>query len=91
MSNLNELLNLLFYVLSNFIVDHMSEYMMKSKTTFHETSDEFVESVHHVLKTMEEKHNLAVRKKGSQGTLVHQDNLLKSICIFNYKNLGIVY
>lgn len=76
------------YLFTFFIVDHISQYFKKCNSTFSETSDEFVETVHHVLKEMENDHNIAVRKKNLLGSSIHLERLLTSICLFNYRNLG---
>ena len=73
------------------MIEHIAEYFKKCNKTFCETSDEFVETVHHVLKEMENDHNIAIRKKHLLGSSIHQERLLTSIRLFNYRNLGNVF
>ena len=46
---------------------------------------EVIESMHHSLRQMMENHNLKITV--SLGYRIHQDRLLKTICLWNYKNI----
>ena len=71
------------------MIEHIAEYFkMQQDLLLNETSDEFVETVHHLLKEMEKDHNIAMRKKHLLGSSIHQERLLTSISLFNYRNLG---
>ena len=75
-----------------FLIEHIAEYFkMQQDLLLNETSDEFVETVHHLLKEMEKDHNIAMRKKHLLGSSIHQERLLTSISLFNYRNLGNVF
>ena len=69
-------------------LDHLSEYMKNTQTTFAWTSDEFIETLHSRLRRFEENHSLAIRKRKNFGSILHQQRLLTSIGLFNYENLG---
>lgn len=71
-----------------FFLEHIAEYFKKCDATLSETSDEFVESVHHDLKRMEENHNVCIRTRKLFGSPTHKRKILESICTYNYKNLG---
>ena len=50
------------------------------------TSGEYIESVHSSLRKLEEIHNL--QTETMIGTKAHMNKLLKSSCLFNFKNEG---
>ena len=65
--------------------------MQNTQTTFSWTSDEFIESLHSRLRSFEENHCLAIRKRKNFGSIMHQQRLLTSIGLFNYENLGSLF
>ena len=68
------------------ICDHLSEYFSRYGITVRVTSGEYIESVHSSLRRLEEIHGLHTETK--LGTESHKKRLLKSSCLFNFKNEG---
>ena len=68
------------------ICDHLGEYFTRQNITLRATSGEYIESVHSSLRRLEEIHGLHTETQlGTQG---HMKRLLKSSCLFNFKNEG---
>ena len=68
------------------ILEHLGEYFSLHRVTLRATSGEYIESVHSSLRRLEEIHNLHTETK--IGTKAHMNRLLKSSCLFNFKNEG---
>ena len=79
------IINILFLI-NWFILDHFEEYFKLTGVTFRYTTGEFIESMHHRLRMMMEKHNLHITSK-SLGTKLLETKLLKTICLWNFLNL----
>ena len=68
------------------ILEHLGEYFSDHNITLRATSGEYIESVHSSLRRLEELHGLHTETR--IGTKAHQKRLLKSSCLFNFKNEG---
>ena len=67
------------------VLDHFEEYFELCGVTFRYTSGEVIESMHHNLRMMMENHNLRITDH--LGSKIHEDRLLKTICLWNFKNI----
>ena len=82
---LRKLIGLQWTLKVHCILDHFEEYFELCGVTFRYTSGEVIESMHHNLRMMMENHNLRITDH--LGSKIHEDWLLKTICLWNFKNI----
>ena len=81
-----QLVKLPWTLKQHIIVEHLGEYFSLHRVTLRATSGEYIESVHSSLRRLEEIHGLHTETK--IGTKSHRKRLLRSSCLFNFKNEG---
>ena len=81
-----QMLRLPWTLKQHIILEHLGEFFSIHNVTLRATSGEYIESVHSSLRRLEEIHGLHTETR--IGTKAHMNRLLKSSCLFNFKNEG---